>query len=486
MKPYCCILLILISVLLGAEDTPELLKDEYPDRFTEDIYLDQEQLRAALHTAYSFAAPQYFNLQGSLDNDAVQVYGSLRLREARSTANLQLRYKDALALGNYRLAWAEGLILSKSRSNNAILKAPHSTTYCPQGMAVELKHRSLWGLAFASRQNRDARLIDRQISLLPRSKTDYLANSRESIYGAGISVNVKGTGGGILYYHQHYDRAFCDTEQDSLLDIFSVYAVTKLNAHQLRAECSLQDRPSFALAWDMRSSGFQQSWSYTRLQTYQKPAYAARVLRLHEGTDRDELSASLAYTALKGIDVKASATMNKSYDGPGTQNWLGEHKLSLDYRQAGNCASLSVTGLDREILSVIDSSYVSSIPRHYRVSMRLSRQISDPLRTFLAFRYHHQEKTLALKTGSWWEQGIAYAASGLGIKLSYRLWQSGSYPMLIPDESEEGYQSFGKNSLSLVLKADYRISWLLVKLSLDQDMKHHDTTRGSLSLNVYL
>jgi len=486
VKPYCCILLVLLSVLLWAEDTPELLRDEYPDRFTEGVYQDQELLKAALYTAFSFIEPQSLNLQGSLDNDAVKVYGSLRLRDARSTANLQLRYKDALALGNYRLAWAEGLVLSQSRSDYAILKAPHSTSYCPQGIAVKMEYRSLQGLAFVSRQNRDARLIDNRISLLPRSKTDYLGSSRESIYGAGISMDVKGSGGGILYYHQLYDRAFCDTERDSLLDVLSVYAETKLNAHQLRAECLLQDRPSLALVWDMRASGFQQSWSYTRLQAYHKPAYAARALRLYEGADRDELSASIAYTALKGIDVKASATMNKSYDGPGTQKWLGEHKLSFSYRQAGNAASLSVTGLDREILSIIDSSYVSSIPRHYRVSLRLSRQLSDPLGTFLAFRYHHQEKSLALKTGSWWEQGIAYAASGLGIKLSYRLWQSGSYPMLIPDDSEEGYQSFGKNSLSLVLKADYRIRWLLVKLSLDHDLKHHDTTRGSLSLNVFL
>lgn len=482
-------LLCLFCVCLWAEpyeahDTYELVIEELPDEFTQRIYAQQAPYQSAANLALVTADKPYLKGQFRLRGEQLQVLGSAKVQDQRLLANLQLRYADHLVLGHYRLNWAEGLILNRTQSARGLLSPPHPETYSPQGIAILINPGAVKLLAFASRQKREAKLIEQQISLLPRSKTDYLGSTMEEVFGAALSYQQQHFSLGALQYLQKYDRSFVDARRDSLLNATSIFAALSTSAHTLQAECAVQDQAALAISWQMKAAGFSQRWRYQRLGNYQRPAYAAKALRLSNTENREELSAQVAYQAHPPLSMQAQSTINKGFGDLDEPKWLGEHKLKLAFADAQSKASITLIGIDREILSAVDSTFISSIPRHYRLYLWLSHKISESISTGASFRYHHQEKELAFKTGSWWEQSLSFKTAQTSFSLAYSIWSSGNYSMLIPDDSDAGYQSLGKNSAALKLSAQQSGRFISGKMFIEQELKQQKSTTAGLSIAI--
>ena len=188
----------------------------------------------------------------------------------------------------------------------------------------------------------------------------------------------------------------------------------------------------------------------------------------------------------KALRIQAQSTINKGFGDLNEVNWLARHQLGLNFSDPLSKASLSLTMLDREILTAIDDNYSSSIPLHYRVNASLRQRIFEDIWMDTAFRFHHQERQLALSRGSWWKQSIDYQRDGIGLSLGYSVWSSGNYRMLILDDGDTGYRSLGKNSAQAMLMTEYGWKTGRVKLVLEQELKQDRVTSllASLSLNL--
>lgn len=485
VKRLSCLWLCLCGICLFADpiaidDPIELLVEDAADLVVQNQYTEQEQYNSALNL-YLSSTP-FARIQARVSGKHIRILGSTKALAEAATANLQIRYQDNLALGHYRMQWADGLILSQSQKHPGILSPSHPDSYCPQGLALNLYHKPVRLMAFISRQKRKVKLLEQQISLLPRSKKDYLGSTLEEIYGVALSMQTEQFSLGALQYYQSYDRSFSDPALDSLLVATSLAASYHSPRHILRAECAIQDQASLALSWQMRSSGFQQKWQYRRLNRYQRPAYASKVLRLNNQEQRDELSAELKYSLQLPITLTLRSTLNKAYADVAQTGWLGEHKAAIAYDDTQSSLYLSLIGIDRDILSAVDSTFINSNPQHYRFYLKLGQQINTHISTSLAFRYHHQDEILALKTGSWWQQSLKYSNANTCLQLSFSIWNSGNYTLMIPDDSESGFQSKGKNSAALSLRAEQSWKNLSAQLVMEQDLKGSQDT--SLRMNL--
>jgi hypothetical protein len=467
-------------------DTPtlELILEELQDENTQDIYDRQALYSTALYGAFSFADNPYSRAQLKLKSNYFQAYGGFKHADLKLQTNLQLRYKDHFALGNYRIGWGRGLLLHRAPLHPSILNPSHPNTYEPQGLAVTVKPGALQILAFASYVERSTKLSEGLITQLPKSKSELLGSTQERLLGAGLSYATDGFDIGSLYYRQSYDRAFSDAARDSLLEAISFYAIVTSGVHRLMAECTVQDQPSLALSWDMTLPRFMQEWKYQRLAAYQRPAYAAKANLLSSSANREELSAKVRFLPLKHLQIQAQSTINKGFGDLSEANWLARHQISLGYSDHLSKASLSLTVIDREILSALDDSFSSSIPLHYRINAALRQSIHENLCMNLAVRFHHQDRLLALSRGSWWKHSMDYHSGGLGLGLGYSVWNSGNYTMLISDDSDAGYQSLGKNSAQAMFMAEYSWKQMRAKLSFEQELKQDRST--SLTANISL
>lgn len=464
----------------------ELSLEELPEQSTQTLYDRQAIYSTALYGAASFADSPYSRAQLKLKSAAFQAFAGTKVEDQRPQANIQLRYRDHFALGSYRVTWGKGLLLNRSTTHPAILYPSHPSTYEPQGLAISLKPGAWQILTFASQVERAAKLSEGLITQLPRSKTDILGSTRERVVGSGLVYTSDGFEIGSLYYHQSYDRAFSDAKSDSLLEAVSIYGAVNSGAHRLMAECAVQDQASIALSWSMIHPRFSQEWQYQRLADYQRPAYATKANLLSSTDNREELSARIRYMPFKALRIQAQSTINKGFGDLNEVNWLARHQLGLNFSDPLSKASLSLTVLDREILSAFDDNYSSSIPLHYRVNASLRQRIFEDIWMDTAFRFHHQERQLALSRGSWWKQSIDYHRDGFGLSLGYSVWNSGNYRMLILDDGDTGYRSLGKNSAQAMLMTEYGWKTGRAKLVLEQELKQDRVTSllASLSLNL--
>lgn len=465
------------------QETLELLTEQLPDENTQALYQVQSPYRTALYNSYAAGHNPYARTQFTFKAEYFQALGGLKYRSSQLDGNLQLRYRDQLALGSYRMAWGQGLVLYKAEGRGALLSPANPQSYSPQGVAAETHLKDIHILALASQQKRSAKLQEGQISLLPKTKTDYLGTVQETLYAAAISYDLSYFSLGALYYHQHYDRSFEDSRRDSLLSTISISTAWHNAAHKVLVECALQDQPAVAASWQMQVPAFLQEWKYQSRGRYQRPAYARAVNTISQAQNRQELSAQMLYSPIKHLHLGVQSTINQGFGALDEARWWGEHKGKVSYGDALSNASIALTSIDRAILSAVDESYSTSIPRHYRLGISLRHELVPGVATALAFRYHHQEKKLALRAGSWWAQSVSYSKAKTQLSLGYSVWNSSNFTLLIPDDSEAGYQSRGQHSAAIEFAAEQNWQDFTVKLKLQQELARSHCATANLSLN---
>lgn len=140
--------------------------------------------------------------------------------------------------------------------------------------------------------------------------------------------------------------------------------------------------------------------------------------------------------------------------------------------------------IDREILSEIDSSYLSTIPTHYRVYLSLSQQIKPHLSYHLSTRYQHQNKVIKLNEASFIRNSIRYAAGNLDLELGLALWMSLHQKLYIESDTDSGYEALGNDNLRVETAIDYKLKNLQLKVSLQQSLQSPRTTTGRLGIGI--
>nr|MDK2851295.1 hypothetical protein [Candidatus Cloacimonadota bacterium] len=491
---WTCFVLACLSICILAaapfEGEPgsiiELNYEDLADEEISGLYQSWKGLESAIQVDYYYRDKPYGNTVLHLQTDHINLRGAYQFADQK-TANLQVVVHDRLTIGNYRLALGEGLIFSRGNKSGVLKSPPHPKNYSPQGIALDVGLSNWRAMGIISHTKRAVRLSEGKISYLPKAKQDYLSTSLENIYAVALWRNWNFGHTGMIYYHQRYDKGFVSADQDSLLQIVGLFAQANFGIHRLSMETAIQStQPSLRAEWNMHAGKFRQKWRFTHLGKYQRPAYASKAALLTSIDQRDEIMAELSYLFRPGLEMNLATVQNKRLGDLTDSSGLSHNNLQIRAWNTDSKISLNLKIIDREVLAAVDSSYVHSIPLHYRVILSGAHDISENWWLDFAARYHYQEKQASLSSGSFWRQGIGYRYAGFDAWVGISIFNNTNYRMIILDDSDEGYETLGTNSLRLELKTSLKHKYGRFTLRGRQDLKKDMNTTIDLSISMAL
>ena len=461
---------------------PELDPISLSDQTTDSFYSEPEPLSGALAVSAYYGRKDYLISHLQFGKESWLLRAALKAEKGYHP-NFQLRYHDALVLGSFRPQWAHGLVSGKNPNHPSLDNPPHPASYSPLGAGVNLKYRT-WGiLSYLSQQDRAVKLDGDLIATLPKSKQSYLGNVTEKLGSFGIYRELQTLGWGAQFYHQSYDRAFDDEGLDSTLTLASLYARLSGNYNTLMLEYAQGKKGGAMKAeWDIKSGEFYGKFSYSRLGKYQIPSYAAKPLLLSSQDQRSEIRAEIRYRLGSHFSIRAGTTGNYRRGDIGDPQWLAHNNLGIQYRDPDAHLEMILYTVDREILIPIDSTYVDSRPTHFRVIISGKYQINPRWSTEISARYQHQEKHMALSSGSSWAQRLVYRKKRLQIKTGFTIISSANHKLYLPSDDDTGYEIYGKSMVESNLQLSYKFRVLDVSLSYRGDVMEMDNFRCKIDL----
>lgn len=460
-----------------------LLDLDLPLKLDSRLQLDQDGA-LSLHDALWQGESASLLLNARRDWDKRQTFlaGNTRIR----TGTL-----DAM-LGAWRFRFGRGLLLGyggRSLPDSVFtLQYPGSAaTYSPLGAVVKLARGAWRGGVFGSRQEREARLKDGLISSLPQTRTGLLSHTPESIFGATLGWQQKQFQTALLAYYQNYGRDFtASAELQQRILAGSLFALLDLGAHSLDGEAALLDGDLAALlTWQYRSKGFRQTLSYAHngFSPKQLP-YALQPAILNSVAGRDEysLDLQLALPLKTTVLLRYSLNSGASFSaGP-----LSRFAASLNYKSAQNTVKLSYYNFDREIITLVDSTYLPLSPRNHRLELQGKYFIKSTVYQELEFSYSLEDKAdyrkNTYRAGLYW----GYEPGKLRLKAGFLTWQS-PRSFLARDELNTNYYSVCTADDNLLFgTASYALSRLQISASGRKSLLHSGAFELSLRLGISL
>jgi len=462
---------------------PDLIYEDLADIETTELYDAFSGFNGGVKLDYYFREDPFARTTLHLKSSDLLLQGGFWEQNYRAP-NFQVRLLDSIVLGNYRLKVGEGLVFSRSSGTPQVMSPPHPRSFSPQGLSIDVAVKDWHLMSSYSRVKRDVRISENKISYLPKSKGDYLGSSMESIGSLIVWHQQDRLNVGALYYHQEYDKGFVRADQDSLLQVVGIFAQADTGQHMLSLEWALQKSGSaLRTEWGMSSGCFQQKWRYSYVGDFQRPAYAGKPLLLSSLDERDEILAELSFTIHPSLVAEAGTVQSRRFGDLGDPPWLSHSSLRVRYQDHDSRLAGTVKLIDREILTAVDSSFVTSIPKHYRFSLQGAHRVSKAFELDFAARYHYQEKVASLSSGAWWQQGVSLIHDIGSLWAGLSFWSSANYKMILPDDSDVGYETIGKNSARAELRCKVMHRSTKLELRLRQDLKQDKATNLDLSLS---
>jgi hypothetical protein len=456
---------------------PELVKEDLADINIDAQYKEYDSVKGAFSISGYSSEVQYITSYIHLKKKDWQIRGGMR-HENEFLANLQFKHRQSFVLGSFSPTWGNGLVLKRQSGNNRMKNPPHPSSFSPSGLGIDLQYKC-WGLiALASQVERDVRLSEEMISFLPKTKQSYICTSTEQILAAGLYYRSDLIEAGSLYYYQLYDRAFSSSRADSLLQTVSTYLILNSTSNTLKAELAMHGKtPALKSEWCLQSGMFRNTWSYTRLLDYQRPAYASKAMLLNTLDNREEISVELQYKPLKALQFNFGTVINHRRGDINDPQWLSHSSFKATFKNSNLLIALKLKLIDREILTSIDSIYIHSKPLHLRFNLTADYNVDSNWRIECRAHYHQQEKAAALSNGSYWAQHIAYSSSGLNICGGFRVNSSANYKMLIYQNNDMGYEVLGHNNLQAEFELGYKWSLIEASMQIRQEVLNDKQTK---------
>ena len=478
MKSFAVIVFLLsLTFFLSAQYYDELIELDTPaliDSAWNNFYQELSELEKPLHFStrvylrdtinYTLNSLEYEIQQGTL-----LLNNRYNIDTGNSDWGIHLNLKTDkvnLVLGSYRIRFGRGLVIgtgSRSLPDSPfkLYKPTSPSTYSPSGTAFIYQGKFLQTLAFASVQNRVAKIKEERITSLPATHSDYLSHSQENIYGTSIAwvknhFQIAG-----LLYKQQYDRAFNDSILVSNLIAYSLYADFKISNNRLSSELSYANHQvSTILSWNYHLKSFSQTLSFAQNTIYHQFPYALSASILNPNTDRKEINCDLKWNILTTTDLKIhyGINMGPAFSGEPFSRFI----CSLAYHKRGTHWKLNFYKYDRELITWIDSTYFATMPEHYRIQTAGNLPITTNLFQQYEFSYTLQDKEDYSRNTYHFQYFLGYQKSIWELKLGYVSWQS-PYKFYSVDEFSPEYYSIcssEETALSLTVGLKLRTSTL--------------------------
>ncbi len=430
--------LLLSLAGLGAQIAEELTELDQPaaaESAWEEIYRYLRQQPLAIE-ARAKAAPSLSQFQAS---------AAYRVAKAELLLHYNYRQKDHVssgsfllstrsnswdtAIGSYRFRFGRGLV-SGSASRSAadslfsLLEPLSPQNFSPQGAALVYKYRALRATCFGSLQDREAKIdAGGRIFSLPKTRSGALSTAQESIFGMAAGVALPRIQAGTLAYWRGYDRDFAETGSSRSLWAGSVYAAWQHGNLRLDGEAALAGGdPSAFLGLGYRLGDFVQSLSYAHNGPKNQLPYSLTPALLSSAAARDELNYELSLGLPFHTSLKLRYTLNSGPGFSGSQ--LSRFSGSLGYSHQGNILKLLVHSYDREIISLVDSSYVAADPRNLRLQLQGRYHFMNHFTQNLEFSYTLTDRSDYSQNTYRVHLGFAYRRDHLELGLAFQAWQS--------------------------------------------------------------
>jgi len=495
VKRSAALLLLLFWVGIALGQTPgDLIELEIPalaDSAWKDFYRELDALGRNLRLdgrLYLNDSSRYslHSLGYELANESLIINHKHDWENGDNHFNFQLAIRSQgleAVLGAYRFRFGRG-ILTGSGSRSApdslfsILKPTSPSTYVPLGVAAKFRRGPFRAALLGSMQERKASISDGEVTNLPATKLDLLGSVKESVFGGTLGYISGRFRGGALLYWQHYGKPFADDDLDQGNWSASLAAAMDHRAHSLDAELAyLKSRLHGLISWEYKLKSFTQTLSYAKNPSQHQLAYALTPAVLDASTGRDELSYGLDVALPFKTRLQMLYTLNSGSGFSG--GLLSRLKASLRYSEAGNSLGLTFYSFDREIISLVDSTYEASLPRNYRFLFSGRYQFRPDFYQQFDFTYSLRDLSDYTKNTYRTRITLGYDLGKLRLKTGILSWQSpGTF--IFPDELSPQYYSVCTSEDTAVFASasrasgNWRVSALAQKSIIDrQDYRIH-------------
>ncbi len=403
--------------------------------------------------------------------------------------SLKLNAKDIDAtLGAYRYQFGKGLVSGfRSQSDSLfILKDPTTpASYTPLGAAVSLRHKTLRAGIFASFQKRQAHIAEGSILSLPSTRSDLLSTTQENIVGSSLGYSGSRFKAAALLYYRQYDKPFADSLLYQKLWAYSIYGFLRLSAHAISGEAAfLHNDPSCLLSWEYKLKGFTQTLSYAHNGFYGQLPYSVSPAVLNTADERDEYSYSLNIP----LPLKTSLLLRYSLNSGSafSGSYLSRFQAALHYQDSGNSARLTFYSFDREVISLVDSTYIASSGQNFRLLLFARYYFRPHFFQELDCSYRLEDKADYTQNTYRVSLALGYDRKKLHFKAGFLSWQS-PRSFLAEDEFSPDYYSVCTSDDSVLFaSAQHQFKRWQISAYVRKSLLHKEDYQFNLSLGLSL
>ena len=441
---FCC-----VPLFSQIEEIPELESETLEDNWLNQLYTELEtgkhkvdlQSRTKYQETFAngLANLQFrqkdmrFNLN-LYKKENSDLYANFQLSAIPSKNN-----PSEIHFGSFRPAFGRGTILKKSGGNSLfdINRAGHPSSFSPFGTGAILRVNNFSAFFMASGQKRNASLKEGKIGSLYKSVQSEKTSVQEEIIAGGLEYHYKNNNFALLAYNQNYDRDFADTLWVKKLNAYSISAKTTGENYVLSAETALlEENIAFQSSIKFIYNYITQELSYSYRQGKQLPAYAAKPYLLGNQGENREIDWNLDYQLSKNMSLGlryALMRKNNALKGP---NWNSRGIFNLTFNPSYTIINLQLTLLDKEIVTETDSSYIATLPVHYRLRFKIDHELNPKLTLSLLLRYHYEDKIERRNNSFYWENAFHYHRTKWQISAGIKTWQTLT-SLILPETDTE-------------------------------------------------
>lgn len=439
MKPLILAIICLLPICLAGmgDAVPDLDDDQeiplyysYEDyliRFYEELAEAMAGSRVSLRLViepdkqelYAYSRQKYLNLRLRVSQEDGEPRYSFEIREQRQDKRLEMQ------LGSYRYHFGLGLVTGNGGRQIASMgSSGHPNYYYPRGMAIRISNSSLEGGAWLSSQARVATIKDDLVSSLPRKKNDGLIKTTEQIMGLYLGKQSRYYGLGTLFFIQDYDRDFGNGPAGDL-QLFSLAGSLTLGAMGLQAETALANGlAATKLVCEYQEDKTRQKIVLSRGSAFAKSAYASNLHSLTSNPEGWEIRHSFNHQISPRISYGLAYSVHRFRDSFISPKYLSHMQLKLGYQDSLSVVNMQVQRIDREILSLADSSFVSTRPHHWRIRTDVKHLINQSLSLRFGISYHFEERSSYSNNAFWWSAIMNWHRDPFEQSLRLQSWQT--------------------------------------------------------------
>ncbi|MDD2227919.1 MAG: hypothetical protein PHY48_00740 [Candidatus Cloacimonetes bacterium] len=479
---------ILLSIFVCAwaqvEELPELHAEELHDNWLQNLFDELNASKAILSVnsrtrIYPDYSTALYALQCKDKEFSLNVNLSTR-DNSTLRANFQVQRSTTesiltqFSFGYMTPAWALGTVLKKNSEKNKLFRLGNAGSpdyITPKGMGAMFKVRETSAFIMFTQQSRPVKFNNGSINTLYATHHDGFSQATETIATAGVETEISKLRVGALGYFQGYDYPFSNEDYVRHLTAFSIAA--KLDTKLIDAACEaafIEGKPAVKAVVSISQDSCKHRLGFSQFQNIQFPAYAARSGVLSSKGLRSEFNWDLDFPASKNVSVAIHNAISRKNNSIQSPAWLSRNILYLSYHPNATSVGLQLSRYNRELIAYEDSTYLATLPTHYRCSVKIKHELNNNIGICFNYRYVYQDQISKERNSFYWENYLTLKHQKLKAQIGHKNWQS-MYNLAIPDAnlgSQEGIYMVSSEDNQVFAKLSYRFRSFHVATELNQ------------------